>query len=78
MPHHWKPFDPGNPDCQSVVRDLLATHGDRLKYVGFNGEYCWALYEEGKDEQDDDVERPHPCERANLKDEYVKNGVSGA
>ena len=78
MPHHWKPLNPGNPDCRGAVGDLLERYGDRLKYVGFDGEYCWALYEEGKDEQDDDVERPHPCERANLKDEYVKDGASGA
>jgi hypothetical protein len=78
MPHHWKPFDPGNPDCQSVVRDLLERYGDALLYVGFDGEYCWALFETGKDEQDDDMERRNPCERSNLKDEYVKNGASGA
>jgi hypothetical protein len=78
MPHHWKPVDPGNPDCQSVVRDLLERYGDDLKYVGFDGEYCWALYATGTDEHEEDVDRRHLCERANLKDEYVKDGASGA
>jgi hypothetical protein len=78
VPHHWKPLDPGNPDCRSVVQDLLDRYGDALKYVGFDGEHCWALYETGTDEQEDDAERRHPCERVNLKDEYVKGGVSGA
>jgi hypothetical protein len=76
MPHHWKPFDPGNPDCQAVVQELLERPGVDLKYVGFDGEYCWALYETGHEEEE--AERRHPCERANLKDEYVKNGASGA
>ena len=71
-------LDAGFEHPKRFVQDLLAHYKDGLMYVGFDGEYCWALYEEGKDEQDDDVERPHPCERANLKDEYVKNGVSGA
>jgi hypothetical protein len=75
MPHHWKPFPPGNPDCQSVVRDLEERYGDRLKYVGFDGENCWALYETGHEEEE--AERRHPCERDNLKDEYVKDGLSG-
>jgi hypothetical protein len=70
MPHHWKPFDPGNPDCQKVVDRLKETPGVDLKYVGFDGEKCWALYETGGDEEEG--ERAHPCERRNLKDEYVK------
>ena len=70
MPHHWKPLDPGNPDCQKVVDRLKETPGVDLKYVGFDGEKCWALYETGGDE--DEGERAHPCERRNLKDEYVK------
>jgi hypothetical protein len=79
MPHHWTPFDPGNPDCQRVVRELLDRYGDGLMYVGFDGEYCWALYETGKDEeQDDEMEGRSPCARTNLTDEYVKNGASGA
>lgn len=77
MPHHWKPFDPGNPDCQSVVRDLLERYGDALLYVGFDGEKCWALFETGREEEEDDAEQRHPCERK-LEDEYVKDGPSGA
>jgi hypothetical protein len=77
VPHHWKPFDPGNPDCQTVVEELKKEHGDRLKYVGFDGEKCWALYETGQEEREG-AERPHPCERPDLKDEYVKDGLSGA
>jgi hypothetical protein len=69
MPHHWKPFDPGNPDCQTVVDDLLERYGDDLKYVGFDGEKCWALYETGRDEEEG--ERAHQCERQ-LRDEYEK------
>jgi hypothetical protein len=76
MPHHWKPFDPGNPDCQGVVQELLARPGVDLKYVGFDGENCWALYETGHQEEEE-AERRHPCERLNLKDEYVKDGLSG-
>ena len=77
MPHHWKPFDPGNPDCQSVVRDLRERYGDRLMYVGFDGEKCWALYETGREEQEHDAEQRDPCERS-LEDEYVKDGFSAA
>jgi hypothetical protein len=75
MPHHWKPFDPGNPDCQKVVDELNGKPGVDLKYVGFDGEKCWALYETGGDEEEG--ERAHPCERRNLKDEYVKDKPPG-
>ena len=44
MPHHWKPLDPGNPDCGDAVRRLKEKYGEGLKYVGFDGEKCWALY----------------------------------
>ena len=75
MPHHWKPFDPGNPDCQTVVQDLLRQHGDRLKYVGYDQEWnvCWALIQAGhEDEEGSGEEHPpaHECERRNLRDEY--------
>jgi hypothetical protein len=77
MPHHWKPFDPGNPDCETVVEKLKDKYGDGLKYVGFDGIKCWALYETGQEEEED-AERPDMCERSNLKDEYVKEGFGAA
>jgi hypothetical protein len=73
MPHHWKPFDAGNPDCETVVVELRARYGDGLKYVGFDGEKCWALYETPREEEQDeaDVQPTNPCERRNLNDQYV-------
>jgi hypothetical protein len=74
MPHHWKPLSPGNPNCQTVVQELLRDKGDKLKYVGYDARenLCWALYETGQEEEDEQAER-HPCERLNLKDEYIKD-----
>jgi hypothetical protein len=71
MPHHWKPFDPGNPDCQTVVDELRERYGDKLKYVGFDGERCWALYETGRAEEDEEAQERDPCERQ-LEDAYEK------
>jgi hypothetical protein len=82
MPHHWKPLDPGNPDCQAVVDELLEKHGDRLKYVGYDQEWnvCWALIETGNEDEEGSGEehpRAHQCERRNLRDEYPgKDAVS--
>jgi hypothetical protein len=74
MPHHWRPLEPGNPDCGDAVRQLQAKYGEGLKYVGFDGAKCWGLYETSGPEEEDEAQRPHPCERRNLKDEYVKDG----
>ena len=71
MPHHWKPFDPGNPDCGTVARRLYERLGDRLKYVGFDGERCWALYETGHEVEDEGGQERDPCE-CDLEDVYEK------
>jgi hypothetical protein len=83
MPHHWKPLNPGNPDCETVVEALLERHGDGLKYVGYDEEWnvCWALIETGHaDEEGAGEEVPpqaFPCERRHLRDEYPRrDGVS--
>jgi hypothetical protein len=81
MPHHWKPFDPGNPDCQKVVTRLRDQYGDRLVYVGFDGDVCWALIRSGPADEEgfrDEDPVDSPCERRNLEDEYVRGGEAGA
>jgi hypothetical protein len=83
MPHHWKPLNPGNPDCRTVVEDLLGRHGDGVKYVGYDEEWnvCWALIETGHEDEEGAGEEVPPqayqCERRRLRDEYPrKDGVS--
>jgi hypothetical protein len=83
MPHHWKPLDPGNPDCQAVVSRLKDTYRDRLKYVGYDQEWnlCWALIETGQEDEEGSGEEVPPqarqCERRSLRDEYPgRDGVS--
>jgi hypothetical protein len=76
MPHHWKPFDPGNPDCQKVVAELLDQYGRRLVYVGFDGDFCWALIGSGGEDEEGFREADplrNQCERRNLKDEYIRD-----
>jgi hypothetical protein len=74
MPHHWKPFDPGNPDCAKIAQELLEQYGDRLKYVGSDQDKCWALIESAGEEEPGfrDEDPLEQCEKRKLTDWYVK------
>jgi hypothetical protein len=78
MPHHWTPVEPGNPDWEKKVRELLDIYGDDLKYVGSAGRECWILYddaersdEEIKELEDRALAKPDDCKRV-LQDHYKK------
>jgi hypothetical protein len=82
MPHHWKPIEPGNPDAEGHLGEVVDYLGEGVKFAGRAREdkLIWTLLDATDDEIRDlearGLLRPdHKCSRT--LDEISPGGEAG-